>query len=155
MTMIRWRRPEIGPWFGLEPWGNLRDEINRLFDSSLPEAGTLPRLMGAWGPALDISEDKDNVFVRVEVPGMKREDIEVSLHEGTLTISGERKADDQYQDAQVHRQERFYGRFQRSVALPVQVKGDKVKANYTDGVLTVSLPKAEEAKPRQIEVKVD
>jgi HSP20 family protein len=154
MTLMRWQRPEINPWFSLEPLGRLQDEINRLFDATLPEWSAFPRLMGAWGPALDLFEDKDNLVAKVELPGMKKEDIEVSLHEGTLTVAGERKADDQFKDAEAHRLERFYGRFQRSVALPVPVNADAVKANYTDGVLTVILPKAEEAKPKQIAVSV-
>jgi len=154
MTMIRWQRPEANPWFAMEPWGNLREEINRLFDSNQPEIIPLPRLMNAWGPQLDLFEDKDNLVVKVEVPGMKREDIDVSLQEGTLTISGERKHEEQYQEAQAHRQERFYGRFQRSVALPVPVEDAKVKATYNDGILTVTLPKAPEAKPKQISIDV-
>jgi len=144
----------LNPWLGLEPWGQLRHEINRLFDTSQSDLGSLPRLMGAWGPAMDLYEDKNNVTVRVEVPGMRKEDIEVELLEGTLTISGERKAPEAFEDAEAHRQERFYGRFQRSVTLPVAVNRDSVKASYTDGILTVTLPKAEEAKPKQIAVNV-
>jgi HSP20 family protein len=86
---------------------------------------------------------------------MKREDIEVSLHEGSLSISGERKSEEKHKDADVYRAERFYGRFQRTVALPVPVAADKVKASYKDGVLTITLPKTEEAKPKQIDVNVN
>jgi HSP20 family protein len=152
--MIRWQKPEINPWFALEPWSNLREGINRLFDSSLTDFGSFPKLMNAWGPALDLYEDKDNLVVKVELPGMKKEEIEVSLHDGTLTISGERKGEESFKDAQTHRSERFYGRFQRAVALPLPVNAAQVKASYTDGILTVTLPKAEEAKPKQIEVNV-
>jgi HSP20 family protein len=154
MTMIRWQRPEANPWFAMEPWGNLREEVNRLFDTNLPEFLPLPRLMNAWGPQLDLFEDKDNLVVKVEVPGMKRDDIDVSLQEGTLTISGERKSEDADKDAQTHRQERFYGRFQRSITLPMPVNDAQVKAAYNDGILTVTLPKAEEAKPKQISINV-
>jgi len=154
MTMIRWQRPEVAPWLGVEPWGNIRDEINRLFDSSLGEFGQFPRLMSTWGPALDLFEDKDSLVVKMELPGMKKDEIEVCLHDGMLNISGERKSDDNFKGAQKHRAERFYGRFQRSMALPLPVNGEQVKANYTDGILTVTLPKAEEAKPKQIEVKL-
>ena len=104
---------------------------------------------------MDVYQEKDNLIVKVELPGMKREDIEVSLHDGSLSISGERKAGDKYQDAEVYRAERFVGRFQRSVTLPTAVAGDKIKAQYKDGILTVTLPKTEEAKPKQIEVTVD
>ena len=86
---------------------------------------------------------------------MKREDIEVSLHEGGISISGERKSEEKHADAEVYRTERFFGRFQRTVMLPTPVAGDKVKAAYKDGVLTVTLPKTEEAKPKQIEVNVN
>jgi HSP20 family protein len=154
MTMIRWQRPEVNPWLSMEPWGNLREEINRLFDASFSDTDTFPKLMNAWGPSLDLFEDKDNLVVRVELPGMKKSDIDVSLHEGTLTVSGERKEESPDKDAQTHRQERFYGRFQRSIALPVNIAQEKVKATYTDGLLTVTLPKAEDAKPKQIEVHV-
>jgi len=153
MTMVRWQKPEVSPWSVLEPWGNLREEINRLFDSPLAEFGAFPRLMNAWGPSLDLYEDKDNLVVKVELPGMKKDEIDVSLQDGTLTISGERKSEE-LKDAEPHRLERFYGRFQRSISLPSPVNGNKVKANYTDGILTVTLPKTEEAKPKQIEVSV-
>jgi len=152
--MIRWQRPEVNPWFAMEPWGNLREEINRLFDSSVLDSGTLPKLMNAWGPSLDLYEDKDNLVVRVELPGMKKADIDVSLHDGTLTVSGERTLESPVKDTQTHRQERFYGRFQRAIALPVSIAQEQVKASYTDGILTVTLPKAEEAKPKQIEVSI-
>jgi HSP20 family protein len=152
--MIRWQKPEINPWLTADAFGNLQDEVNRLFDSTLPEWTSLPRLMGAWGPNLDLYEDKENLVAKVELPGMKKEAIEVSLDEGILTISGERKAEEVVKDAEPHRLERFYGRFQRSVALPVPVNTAAVKANYVDGILTVTLPKAEEAKPKQIAVNV-
>lgn len=154
MTLIRYQKPEINPWFSIEPFGRLQEEINRLFEQTLPDWAPIPRLMGAWGPALDLYEDKDNLVAKLELPGMKKEDIEVSLHEGTLMVTGERKAEQTFKDAQAHRSERFHGRFQRSVALPVPVNADKVKASYEDGILTVTLPKAEEAKPKQIAVNV-
>jgi len=155
MTLIRWQKPEINPGFHFGPWTNLRDEINRLFDSSLGDVGQFPRLMSAWGPALDLYEDKDELIVKVEVPGLKKEDIEVTLQEGTLTISGERKLDETRQEAQIHRTERFNGRFQRSIALPTLVAADKVKAAYVDGILTVTLPKADEIKPKQITISAE
>ena len=111
-------------------------------------------LSGGWVPALDVYEDKDNLTVKAELPGMKREEIEVSLHDGALTISGERKSETKDGNAEVYRSERFVGRFQRTVTLPSPVASDKVKASYKDGILTVTLPKAEEAKPRKIQVNV-
>jgi HSP20 family protein len=120
---------------------NLQDELNRLFES--------PAL--AWAPALDVQEDKDNYSVRVELPGLKRENMEVSLHDGALIISGERKVETVSEGTEVHRQERYYGKFQRVLTLAAAVTADKVAAQYKDGVLTVTLPKAEEAKPKQID----
>ena len=112
------------------------------------------QVLSGWTAALDLHEDKDNFVVKADLPGMKREDIEVSLHEGSLSISGERKSEEKHKDADVYRAERFYGRFQRTVALPVPVAADKVKASYKDGVLTITLPKTEEAKPKHIDVNV-
>jgi HSP20 family protein len=85
---------------------------------------------------------------------MKREEIDVSLHEGTLSISGERKREGQFKDAEVYRAERFFGRFQRTVTLPSPVAAEKTKAQYKDGVLTITLPKTEEAKPKHIDVNI-
>jgi HSP20 family protein len=152
MTMIRWQKPESSLAFA--PWGNLQTEINRLFNEAFPDFGRTPSLMNAWGPTLDLYENKDNLTVKVELPGMKKEDIEISLQDDTLTVSGERKHEETLKDAETHRLERFYGRFQRSVAINVPVQADKIKATYADGVLTVVLPKAEQAKPRQIEINV-
>jgi HSP20 family protein len=132
----------------------LRDEIDRLFEAPLSELARTSQLLSGWSPALDMHEDKDNLYVRVELPGMKREEIDLSLHDGCLSLSGERKSEDTFKDAEVYRAERFFGRFQRTVTLPVPVAVDKVKAQYKDGVLTITLPKAEEAKPKHIDVNV-
>jgi HSP20 family protein len=132
----------------------LREEIDRLFEAPLAEWARSTQLLSGWTPALDVFEDKDNLVVKAELPGMKREEIEVSLHDGSLSISGERKGENKYEDAEVYRAERYVGKFQRTVSLPSPVASDKVKAQYTDGVLTVTLPKTEEAKPKQIDVSV-
>jgi len=141
MKLMQYTRPGLAwPTFGR--LANLQDELDRLFESPLQ----------AWAPALDVQEDREGFTIRVEVPGMKREDIEVSLQNGALVISGERKAEALKEDAEVHRQERYFGRFSRALTLPTAVAGDKVKAAYKDGILTVTLPKVEEAKPKQITV---
>jgi len=135
---------------------NLRDEIDRLFEAPLTEfSRTSQQLAGGWLPAVDLYEDKDNIVVRAELPGMKKEELTISLHEGVLTLSGERTREEQYKDTQVCRAECFEGRFQRTITLPCPVQGDKVSASYKDGILTVTLPKPEETKPKQIEVKVN
>ena len=153
-SLIRWNRPELTSWPSFGRLTDLRDEINCLFDSPLTEMARASRLFSGWTPALDLYEDKDNLVVKLEVPGMKREDIDVSLHEGSLSVSGERRSEEKHKDADVYRTERFFGRFQRIVALPTPVAADKVKAQYQDGILTITLPKTEEAKPKQIDVKV-
>jgi len=133
----------------------LREEINRVFDQ--PGQGFLEKsagFFGGWSPSLDVFEEKDNVIVKAELPGMKKEDIEVTLVGDTLSISGERREEQENKDAENYRSERYFGRFQRSVTLPHQVELNKIQASYKDGILTVTLPKSEEAKRKQIEVKV-
>jgi len=152
--LTRWQRPDLSwPTFGRLT--SLRDEIDRLFQAPLAELARGSRLLSGWTPALDIFEDKDNLVVKAELPGMKREDIQVSLHDGSLSISGERKTETKHEDAEVYRSERFVGRFERTITLPTPVASDKVKAEYKDGILTITLPKTEEAKPKQIEVNVN
>jgi HSP20 family protein len=152
--LTRWQRPELTTWAGFGPLTNLRDQIDRLFEAPLAELTRTSHLLSGWTPVLDVAEDANNIYVRVELPGMKREEIDLSLHDGSLSISGERKSEDVTKDAEVYRAERFFGRFQRTVTLPTAVAAEKVKAQYKDGILTVTLPKAEEAKPKHIEVNV-
>ena len=155
MSLIRYQVPELSTWSPFDRLSTLRDEMNRLFDLTAPGFGTPEdRLLGVWSPPLDVFQDKDHVFVKCELPGMKKEDIQISLHENTLTLSGERKQEREVKEGDSYRSERFFGRFHRSVTLPVPVQGNAVKAQYREGILAVSLPKAEEAKPRQIEVQV-
>ena len=154
MNIIHFQRqPQNEITQAFDRLASLRDEMDRLFDTSF--GGSLwrsPASLRNWSPALDVYQDKDHFTVVAEIPGIKKEDIDITLHEGTLTISGERKAETNGQ--QGFRRERFVGRFQRSVTLPTAIHPDGVKASYTDGVLKVVLPKAEEAKPKQIEVSV-
>jgi HSP20 family protein len=154
-SLIRWQQPGVPIWPGLGRLTDLRDEIDRLFETPLAEMARTSQLLSGWTPALDMFEDKDNLYLRAELPGMRKEDIDLSLHEGSLSISGERKGEEKYKDAEVYRAERFFGRFQRTVSLPTPVVETKVKAQYQDGVLTVTLPKAEEAKPKHIDVKAN
>lgn len=153
MTLVRWNKPEAPRWAPFQQLSTLREEIDRLFESPLSTfAGVTQPFFGGWCPALDLYEDQDNLTLRAEVPGMRKEDIEISLQEGVLTVSGERKLEKEYENAETHRSERFAGRFQRSLTLPAPIDADKVKASYKDGILTVVLPKTEAAKPKQITV---
>ena len=156
MTPTRFRNLELQSWDPFRQLSSLRQEIDRLFDEPLASL-TTPQsfwLGGGW-PTVDIREDRDNVVVSVEVPGMKKEDIDVSFHDGVLSVSGERKAESRLEEAETHRTERFAGRFQRAFNLPVKVNADKASAMYQDGILMITLPKAEEAKPKQIQVHAD
>jgi HSP20 family protein len=148
---MRWQRPDLTSWTPFEQLTNLRDEINRLFDTP----SSRDTEFFGWAPAVDVYEDHDNLIVRAELPGMKKEEIDVSLHEGSLIISGERKSESKDEKSETSRAERFYGRFQRALELPKPVDPTKVTATYKDGVLTVKLPKTEESKPRQITVKAN
>ena len=105
-----------------------------------------------WLPSLDVHEDKDSFTVRVDLPGFNRENIDVSLEDGTLTISGERKAETPVEGTDAHVTERYTGKFSRSITLSAAVSPENVKAAYKDGVLTVTLAKSEAAKPKQIKV---
>ena len=154
MFLTRWNKPETPTRATFGRLFDLRDELDRLFESPFGELAQTTGLLSGWSPVVDLYEDKDNFIVKAELPGLKREDIEVSLHDNALTISGERKSEEKHKDAETYREERFYGRFHRAIALPKAVKADKVDAKYQDGVLTVTLPKADEAKPKQIEVAV-
>jgi HSP20 family protein len=154
MNLTRYQRPDLG-WAGFGRLSSLRDELDRLFESPWTELARTSQLLSGWSPALDVHEDKDNFVVQAELPGMKREDIDVSLQDGALSISGERKVEKKYEEAEIYRTERFFGKFQRTVTLPTPVAADKVKAQYKDGVLTITLPKTEAAKPKQIDVNVN
>jgi HSP20 family protein len=134
---------------------SVREEINRLFDTTFGASPASTDFFSGWVPALDLYEDKDNLVLRLEVPGMRREEIDISFQDGLLTISGERKAEERPEVLETYRSERFTGRFHRSLELPKPVQSDKAFAVYRDGVLTVTLPKTDEARPKQIEVKVD
>jgi HSP20 family protein len=153
MTLTRWQRPALSTTYDpFEQLSHLREEVNRLFESPF---GGLTQAFNEWSPAIDLYEDKNNVVVKAELPGMKKEEIDVSLREGALTISGERKFEhEEGKKGETYRSERFFGRFQRSVMLPTEVDESKVSAAYKDGILTITLPKSEKAKPKQIEVSV-
>lgn len=155
MSLIRYQNPGLMSWPSLDRWINLRDDLNSLFEAPFWSGfGRSGQLFSAWSPALDLYQNADNIVAVVELPGMRREDIEISLHDGMLTISGERKLETSNGE-KAERTERYIGKFRRSITLPTRVDANKVSASYRDGILTVTLPKAEEAKPKQIQVNVD
>ena len=128
-------------------------EAERMFSDFINRG--IFRLANEWAPLVDVTETKDEVIVRAEVPGMTKEDISVTLQEDVLTLRGEKKQEKRELDAAFHRLERSYGSFVRSFTLPTLVQADKAKADYKDGVLTITLPKAEEVKPKEISVSVN
>lgn len=155
MSLIRYQSPEMSAWPSFDRWATLRDELNSLFE--LPSAGNLNRqaqLFSGWTPALDLYQNNDNVVAVIELPGMRKEDIDISLHDGLLTIAGERQSSSG-EGENAERTERFSGKFRRSISLPTRVDSGKVSATYKDGILTVTLPKAEEAKPKKVEVTIE
>jgi HSP20 family protein len=152
MSLIRQRRQQIQNWSPFEQMTQLRNQINRLFESPADNMLSATNFFEGWTPAIDVYEDRDVITVKAELPGMKKEDLDISLHENTLTISGERKQEQEGQDDDMYRSERFFGRFQRSITLPYAVDPEKISASYKDGILTVTLSKAEHAKPKQIQV---
>lgn len=155
MTLTRWQRPSgwgLAPWRRTNQVQNELDQLLQVFNQVFESPLDLGRATSALLPAVDLFEGKDTFTVKAELPGMKKDDINISLHDGLLTLSGERKESKEYQEGEVSRAERYVGHFHRTVSLPSKVNADSINATYTDGVLTVVLPKAEEAKPKQIKV---
>jgi len=129
-----------------------RTAFDDLFDRFFGDWG-LPVAREGWAPALDVSETEDALLVRAELPGVKAEDVNVSVEGNTLVLAGEKKESSEGGDENFRYAERRYGSFTRTVPLPGNIQADKIQAKYRDGVLTVTLPKSEEAKPKRIEVK--
>ena len=140
MTLVRWQPREFR---------SMQREIDDLVNTFWGSARS-----DAWQPRVDISETENEVVLQAELPGISRDDIKVTLEEKTLTIEGEKKAATEGGEGNVHRSERAYGRFSRTFQLGTQVDTENLSAVYKDGVLTLTLPKAEAAKPKEIEVKV-
>lgn len=128
----------------------LHDEMNRLFSGVTPDRNEFAR--GAWSPNVDIFEDKDRLIVEAELPGMKREDFEVSVENNVLTLKGERKFEKKTEGDNYHRVERSYGSFTRQFTLPQTITAEGATADFENGVLRVALPKREETKARKIEI---
>ncbi len=140
-------------WDPFREMMTLRDAMDSLFENALvgPTAGR--QQSGDWGVPLDVAEDDNNFVVKASVPGIKPEDIEVTVHGEVLTIRGEMKQEQDRENERYHLRERRYGTFTRSLSLPAPVKTDEVSAEYNNGVLTLTLPKTEEVKPKRIQVK--
>jgi HSP20 family protein len=145
---------EIMPWKPFGELGSLRKEMDSLWDRFFGEktlAGGFPE---QWSPSVDISETEDRLLVKAELPGLEAKDVSVSLSGDLLTIKGEKKKEKEEKDEHHHYVERYEGIFQRSFRLPLEVQADKVEASFKKGILKITLPKAEAAKKKSIEIKV-
>lgn len=147
MTMMRWNPfreledfPRLGS-LGLFRRGNLVPEDENI---TIPE----------WAPLVDIAEDEKEYLIKCELPEVNKEDVKVTVENGTLTIAGERKSEKEEKGKKFHRLERYYGKFERSFSIPDDADGSQVKAEFKDGLLRVHLAKSEKARPKHIEVKV-
>lgn len=139
-------------WDPFHEMMNLRNVVDRLFDNTFSSPGSWSA--GAvWGLALDVVENNDAFLVKVSIPGINPDDLDITYTDNTLTIKGEIKEDQERKDSQYHVRERRYGAFSRSISLPSKVKSDAIEANYQAGVLTLKLPKTEEVKPKRIAIK--
>jgi len=138
---------------------NIRREMDRLWDSFFEarprRRGEVEELGGEWVPSLDLSETKDNFLVKAEIPGIEPKDVDISLHDDILTIKGQKKQEKEEKEENYHFVERSYGSFTRSIRLPHEVQSDKIKASYKDGILKIILPKSEEAKKKEVKIKVE
>jgi HSP20 family protein len=149
MSLVRW----IPRRNGLQSVA-LSTELDRLFEDFLsPVPFRSDR--GALSPAVDVEETPDAYVFRADLPGVTSKDVKVTVHGDTLTLRGERKREENKSEGSMHRVERAYGSFERSYTLGLPVRADQVKASYKDGVLEVHVPKADEAKPRDIEVQIN
>ena len=157
MAVDRWRPfASVERW---EPFRNVSDiqgEMNRLFDSffgrpTAVAAAGAPRL---WAPVFDMYETKDDLVLSMEVPGVREKDVSLTITGDTLTVRGERELSPELKSESCYHLERVYGKFERSIELPMPVQADRVKATYRDGVLEVRLPKADEVKPKQIKIDI-
>jgi HSP20 family protein len=130
---------------------NLGRELDRLFDTPLTGLGGRDTT-ALFAPIAEVREDKNAVVVTLELPGVDRKDVDVTFHDGVLSVVGERKAASEAKEEEVLRSERYYGRFERHLTLSQLVDGDKIKATYKDGLLTITVPKSPEAKPKTIDI---
>lgn len=133
----------------------MQQEFDRLFESFFPARpdGNGDVETALWSPRVDLAETDDTYLIQLDVPGMKKDAFNINYQQGVLSVSGERKAEETEEKANYVRMERSYGHFYRSFTLPKAIKEDKIEASYQDGVLTIRVPKAEESKPRRIQIR--
>ncbi|MDY6856598.1 MAG: Hsp20/alpha crystallin family protein [Thermodesulfobacteriota bacterium] len=147
IEVVQWRP------YGIE-FSNLRKEMDDLWRRFIGETAPARSVSGEWSPSVDLSETKDSLVVKVELPGLEAKDFDVSISGNILTIKGKREKEEQEKNDHYHNVERYYGAFQRSFQLPTAIKDEKIEATFDKGVLKITLPKVDEAKKRDIEIKV-
>jgi HSP20 family protein len=147
---------ELTTWRPFRELDKMRSEMDRLWDAFFEGRPRKNMMEGEeWLPSVDVSETKNDLVVKAELPGMDPKDIDISLSDGLLTIKGEKKQEKEEKEENYHFIERSYGSFTRSVQLPKEVKHEKISASYRNGVLKVVLPKSEEAKTKEVKIKVE
>lgn len=154
MTLVRWNPSK--------ELMNVEREFNKIFNAFNNRFGfgdskeDIEEMENAvWMPLTDIAENKDQYLLKMDLPGVTKSDLKLSYEDGELKISGERKQEKEDKDSKYYRIERSYGKYFRSFTLPKQIEADKIKAEFKDGQLTVTIPKSEEAKPKELEIKVN
>jgi HSP20 family protein len=146
---------DLVPWEKTKTLSRLKKDMDDLWSRFFGDVGLPAFGSGMGGPAVDVKETKENIIVTAEIPGMNAKDVEVAISGDTLTIKGEKKQEKEEKDESYHLIERRYGAFSRSIRLAAEVDTKNIKANYKDGILTVTLPKTETAKEKQIKIKVE
>ena len=150
MSLVRWKdRGELSPW---APLRDIEGQFNRLFGELARDYDLFDR---GWAPAIDLKEDEHVYTLEGDLPGMKKEEIDIRVVDNVITLKGDRKHETETKEQGYHRVERRYGSFERTFELPGGFDANKIDAHFDNGVLKVTLPKREESKPKQIEVKVN
>lgn len=157
MSQEQIERTDDRSWDPFSEMETLQREMNNLFSSTLTGSPTadMTLLSGQWAPPIDVYDSKDNLLVRVDLPGIEKNDVDISIQENTLTIKGEKKRSMDVKEENCYRSERSFGNFNRALSLSTQVDTGKASAHFNDGILELVLPKKEEVKPKQIKIDVD
>ena len=142
---------QLIPWDPFHQLAAMSNRLNRT--TNVPYTPRTEDSFGTWAPPVDIFEKHDHLIIRAEIPGVQKEDVDVRIENGVLTLHGERKQEAEVTEGNAYRMERVYGTFTRTFSLPTTVDAAKVTATYKDGILEVSVPKVETAKPKQVEIK--
>lgn len=156
MVVERWRPfgHAVERWDPFAGLADIQSEMNRLFEGFFGHPVRVAPMDRVWAPVLDVYETKDELVVSAELPGVNEKEVQVSIAGDLLTIKGERTQEREMKEENYHRLERFSGKFERNIPLPIPVEGNKVKAAYRNGVLEIHLPKSEQVKPKEIKIEV-